>query len=104
MFGWLSGILAGLFTWFVLNFLGTPFLEFRKVRQEIQEELTYLADIRPPSQSTFYGGTEEDYESEVRIFADAREKARRLGSKLTALYINWPLPYVLGLFRYDLDR
>ena len=100
MFGWLSGIPVAVFSWFVLNFLGSPFLEFRKVRQEIQEELTYLSNVSPPSQMTYYEGTEEDYREEVNIFADAREKIRRLGSKLTALSSNWPLPYILKRFRY----
>jgi hypothetical protein len=61
MFGWFAGILGVFFSWLTLNFLGKPFLEFRKIRQEIQEELTYQSNVYPPSETTFNEGTEEDY-------------------------------------------
>jgi hypothetical protein len=104
MFGWFAGILGVFFSWLTLNFLGKPFLEFRKVRQEIQEELTYLSNVDPPSQTTLYEGTEEDYAEEVKIFYDARRTMRRLGSKTSALSLDWPLPYILHIFGYDLDK
>src|ERR1700730_4949317 len=104
MLSWFTGILGVFFYWLILNFLGKPYLEFRKVRQDIHEELTYLSDVDPPSRQTYHEGTEEDYKEEVRIFANARETTRRLGSKLSAMSLDWPLPYMLRIRGYDLDK
>lgn len=101
---WLAGIPAVVFGWFALNFVGKPFLEFRKVRQEIQGELTYLSNVHPPSDTTFYEGTDEEYNEEIRIFAEACEKTRRLGSNLSALSIDRTLVYLLRIFNYDLNK
>ena len=102
MFGWFKGILGAVFGWPALNFLGKQILEFVKVRQEIQEELTNLSNVDIPSSQTFRKGTAADYEEEVRIFAEARGKVRRLGSKLSGLNTSFyrPLSYLLG---YKID-
>ena len=104
MLGWSTGILGVFFSWLTLNFLGKPYLEFRKVLQEIQEELVYLSDVDPPSQELIYDGEEEDLKEAIRIFADAQQIMKRLGAKVNAISIDLPLSYMLRLFGYDLDK
>jgi hypothetical protein len=48
VFGWFTGILGAVFGWLALNFSGRSILEFVKVRQEIQEELTYFSNVVLP--------------------------------------------------------
>jgi len=105
VFGWFTGILGAVFGWLARNFLSKSMLEFVKVRQEIQEELTYLSNVDLPSSQTFCEGTAADYEEEVRIFAKARGKVRRLGSKLSALNTSFyrPLSYLLRILGYKID-
>ena len=52
--------------WFALTFLVKPYLEFWRLRHEVQEELIYLSNVHYPSQETFAEGTDEDYAEEVR--------------------------------------
>ena len=105
VFGWFTGILGAVCGWLARNFLGKSILEFVKVRQEIQKELTYLSNVDLPSSRTFREGTAADYEEEVRIFAEARGKVRRLGSKLSALNTSFhrPLSYILRILGYKID-
>jgi hypothetical protein len=105
VFGWFTGILGAVFSWLALNFPGKSILEFVKVRQEIQEELTNLSNVDIPSSQTFCEGTAADYEEEVRIFAEARGKVRRLGSKLSALNTSFyrPLSFLLRILGYKID-
>ena len=106
LFSGLGGILGVTVGWFVLNFLGKPFLEFLTLRKEIQEDLIYLSNVYPPSQQTFHEGTEEDYQNEVTKFRDARDKMRQLGSRMISFstFLTKPLPYILQRWMgYDLD-
>ena len=105
VFGWFTGILGAVCGWLARNFLGKSILEFVRVRQEIQKELTYLSNVDLPSSRTFREGTAEDYEEEVRIFAEARGKVRRLGAKLSALNTSFyrPLSYLLRILGYKID-
>ena len=106
MFGWFTGILGAVCGWLARNFPGKSILEFVKVRQEIQEELTYLSNVDLPSSQTFCEGTAADYEEEVRIFAEARGKVRRLGSKLSALNTSFyrPMSYLPLILGYKIDN
>jgi hypothetical protein len=92
--------------WFALTFLVKPYLEFWRLRQEVQEELIYLSNVHYPSQETFAEGTDEDYAEEVRRHLDALDRYRRLGARLTALHVSlyWPLRYLLRLRNYDFER
>ena len=92
MFGWFAGILGAVCGWLVRNFPGKSILEFVKIRQEIQKELTYLSNVDLPSSQTFREGTAADYEAEVKIFAGEQGKVRRLGSKLSALNTSFYRP------------
>jgi hypothetical protein len=97
---------VGVLGWIAAHFLGKPMLDFRMVRQEIQEELTFLGDVYSPRSQIYYEATGKDYEKEVEAFHEAGEKSRRLGAKLAALHtsLGLPLRYALRYLGYDLDK
>jgi hypothetical protein len=103
--GWFTGVLSGSLSWFALNFVGKPFVDFLKLRQEVREELSFLSDVNAPDQQLLYDDREDDYQAEVEKFADARERTKRLGSKLGGFHTSlcWPLRYIVRA-RYDLDK
>jgi hypothetical protein len=82
----------GALGWFAVNFFGKPLLDFLTLRKEIQEELTFLANVGPPENSTLYERGDEAYAEEVKAFRDFHRSIRRLAAKMSAMGVSLEIP------------
>ena len=100
----LGTFLVGAIGWFAANFFGKPWIEFRTLRKEIQEELTFSVNDDLPSKLTLFEQGDV-YNDEKKRFYDAQENIRLLGSKLSALNTSLyrPLSYLLQTRGYKLN-
>jgi hypothetical protein len=101
----LGTFLVGAIGWFAANFFGKPWIEFRALRKEIQEELTFSVNDDLPSKLTLFEHGDEVYNDEKKRFYDAQKNIRLLGSKLSALNTSLyrPLSYLLQTRGYKLN-
>src|SRR5919199_509794 len=92
-FAAIAPVVLGAAGWFLTHFLLKPFLDFRKLRADMHEELIYSAHIATP-------------QLDGDRYHRATESLRRLAAKLAAKHVAAvePLPSVLAMRGYDAER
>ena len=89
----IASFLLGIVGWVVVSFVGTPFLDFKKLRAQVHEEVIFTANIGVMV-------------AEKPEHAKAVESLRRLGAKVQATNASaWrPLRWFIGRLGYDLVK
>lgn len=76
-------LFLGALSWWVLNFVVGPWLEFKKLRKEIHESLVFYANQHPPGRKV---AIDEWGRERQERWREACVEIRRLSCKLAALY------------------
>jgi hypothetical protein len=87
----IASFLLGIVGWLVASFVGTPFLDFLKLRGKVHEELIFTGNM-----GEINAGKPEHEK--------ARDSLRRLGAKVQATNVSAtpPLRWFFGVLGYDL--
>ncbi len=83
--GYLAIAVSGAFGWFALEFIGRPIRAFFDLRQQVRQQMLFLANVSTPESGTFITiEAQQEYERELAHFREMRRTVRELGSKMLA--------------------